>query len=106
MRRPRFRLRSLLIAVAIMAALLGWLARPYPFSVRVGGGPSRIAWSNGSETQVGPAGPLPRRWRHRGPLIGRRLDRWDCDLASPGALQGPMGMVVAFHRKRLLIALR
>ena len=69
MRLPRFRIRALLIAVAVVAALLGWLARPYPSNIRVGGGPSQIAWSNGAVTKLGPADPLPRRWRHRGPLI-------------------------------------
>ncbi len=69
MRLPRFRLRTLLIAVVVVAALLGWLARPYPVSIRVGGGPSQLTWSNGAVTEVGPAGPVPRRWRHRGPLV-------------------------------------
>jgi hypothetical protein len=69
MRVPRFRLRTLLIAMAIVAAILGWLARPYPFIIRVGGGKSRITWSNGSVTEQEWADPLPRRWRIRGPLV-------------------------------------
>jgi hypothetical protein len=69
MRLSRFRLRTLLIAVAVVAVLLAWLARPYPFGVQVGGGLSLITWSNGAVTEVAPTGPLVRRWRHRGPLV-------------------------------------
>jgi hypothetical protein len=69
MRLPRFRLRTLLIAVAIVAASLGWFARPYPFEIRVGGGPTQFRWSNGWVTEQERADPVPRRWRIRGPLV-------------------------------------
>jgi hypothetical protein len=79
MRLPRFRLRTLLIAVIVVAALLGWLARPYPTNVRLGGGPSQITWSNGEVSELAPNGALPSKCRHRGPLIA--VD-WDDGTAT------------------------
>src|SRR5690349_12147726 len=67
MRPPRFRLRTLLIAVAVMATSLGCLtrlARPYPWGVVSDRrGPVRMDWSDDSSTIVGPSDPVVRRWR-------------------------------------------
>ncbi len=69
MRLLRFHLRTLLIAVAVAAAL-AWLARPYPFAIEEErGGQAFISWSNGAVTEAGPSGFLPRRWRIHGPLV-------------------------------------
>lgn len=75
MRLPSFRLKTLIITVAIVAACLAWLARPYPVNLQLGGGLCRITWSNSSVTEEKLAPPLwrparlPRRWRHRVLLI-------------------------------------
>jgi hypothetical protein len=69
MRVLRFRVRTLLIAVAV-AAILAWLGRPYPFAIEEErGGQAFISWSNGSVTEAGPCDLLPRSWRVRGPLV-------------------------------------
>jgi hypothetical protein len=69
MRLPRLRLRTLLVAVAIAAVILGCLGRPYPFVILVGGGKSRITWSNGAVTEGEWPSRVPRRCRIRGPLV-------------------------------------
>ncbi len=69
MRLLRFRLRTLLMAVAVAAAV-AWLARPYPFAIEEErGGHAFISWSKDAVTEARLAGSRPCRWRIRGPLV-------------------------------------
>jgi hypothetical protein len=78
MKSPRFRIRTLLIVVAVAAGLLGWLARPYPTGFRLSTEMLQIVWSNGSVTKaehdgnltkLKHDGKLPGRWRYRAFLV-------------------------------------
>ena len=53
MRWLRFRLRALLIVVAVAAAV-AWLARPYPFAIEEGGSRAWSTWSK--PTAIGSTG--------------------------------------------------
>jgi hypothetical protein len=67
--RPRFTVRRLMVAVAIMAYLLAFAARPHPTIVIGSGLYSIIAWSDGTRTTIASRkGPAIARWRAYGPV--------------------------------------
>ena len=70
--RVRFRLRTLLLVVGIIAVLLGWAARPFPRGSRQAPAPSvviELVWENGSITTQVPEAPRPLRWTFWFPLV-------------------------------------
>jgi hypothetical protein len=71
MKSPRFRIRTLLIVVAVVAILLGWLARPYPTGLRLSTELLQIVWSNGSLTNLEHDGNLRKLWQD-----GKLPDSW------------------------------
>ena len=67
---PRFTIRRLMVAIAIVGALFGWLARPRPIGYRLGGGPPLMAWSDGTITAGGPMPKWRGGYRQFGPFCG------------------------------------
>jgi hypothetical protein len=70
--RVRWRIRTWLLVMVLMAAPLSWASRPYPRGSRTGEQPGQVTvlWSNNIVTSQAPSAPRPRVWRFRSPVVG------------------------------------
>jgi hypothetical protein len=86
--RPRFTVRRLMVAVAVVACLLAFAARPYPTMISTYGPFTVIYWSDGHGTAVVPGkGTLISRKRSYGPVM--RVDWGDGSASWYLALRTP-----------------